>query len=148
MTIFIVVVFISVVISIRFDRVTFAHAHSRHVVLQRVRQVVRIREVKVGRQIDGLEHFYVFRLLGVVLTHAFVGNVDHGNVFHFVDSVMSYQSNFAPLCDEDHVITCLVDKRGLRPMKRAPKQGVANSQLETTKTLTFKKFHKTNNAKC
>ena len=85
-------------------RVAIAHIHSRHVVLQRVRQVVRIGKVKVGGQIDGLEHFDVFGFLAIVFAHALVGNVDHGYVLHLVDGVVTHQRNLAPFCDEDHVV--------------------------------------------
>ena len=58
------------------------------VVLQRVRQVVRVGEVEVGRQVDALEHLQISLLIAVSLPHSVVGDVDHGGVLYFVDRVV------------------------------------------------------------
>ena len=75
------------------------------VVLQRVRQVVRVGEVEVGRQVNALEHLQVSLLIAVSLPHSVVRDIDHGGVLYFVNRVVPYQPHLAPLGDEDDIVT-------------------------------------------
>ena len=76
----------------------------RQVVLQSVRQVVAVAEVKVGRQVNALEQLDVARLVRVVDPHCFVGNVHHRRILNLVDGVIADDCNAPPLGDQHDVV--------------------------------------------
>lgn len=75
------------------------------IVLQTVRQVVAVAEVKITRQIDILEHLNVSRLLRMHHAHRLVRNVNHSIILDLVDRMVTDHSHPPPLRYQNYIIT-------------------------------------------